>query len=233
MASGPLLKSRDGIPSPLPRPATLDLAAEARIARSRFYPVTVAYTAFAAAVLVYGIRTDARATLIAFAWGVVGWTLLEYLVHRFLLHGVFPETRGRPGRWLHARFDRMHADHHQRPWDGMHVNGHLETVPFAVALGGLAFLAAPHPAGPAFIAALVQSYVVEEWIHYAVHFHQGGGPYFRYIRRHHLYHHGVRGKEEAFGLTSHIWDVPFGTTIGSTSRGPEDPSAASRPPCAC
>jgi sterol desaturase/sphingolipid hydroxylase (fatty acid hydroxylase superfamily) len=98
----------------------------------------------------------------------------------------------------------------------MHVNGRFETLPFAAALAALSFLG-PFPAAPAFVAALLQCYVIEEWVHYAVHFHHGGGPYFRYIRRHHLYHHGVRGKHEAFGLTSHLWDVPFGTDVGSSA----------------
>jgi cyclopropane-fatty-acyl-phospholipid synthase len=156
---------------------------------------------------------------------VLAWTLTEYLVHRFVLHGTFPRREGRLGLWLHERFDRMHADHHQRPWDGMHVNGRFETIPFAVALAVPSFFG-PFPAAPAFVAALLQCYVVEEWVHYAVHFHHGGGPYFRYIRRHHLYHHGVRGKQEAFGLTSHLWDVPFGTGAGSSAGGRLDGSAS-------
>ena len=69
-----------------------------------------------------------------------------------------------------------------------------------------------------FVATILQSYVVEEWIHYAVHFHHFRGRYFRYIRRHHLYHHGARGGHVAFGLSSGVWDVPLGTRIPSKDR---------------
>jgi len=40
---GVVLKSRDGIPRPIAPPPGVDLAEEARTARSRFYPVTVAW----------------------------------------------------------------------------------------------------------------------------------------------------------------------------------------------
>ena len=44
-------KSLDGVPMPAAPPADLDLAREARIARRRFYPVTVLYAAYAAELL--------------------------------------------------------------------------------------------------------------------------------------------------------------------------------------
>jgi hypothetical protein len=69
---------------------------EARTARSRFYPVTVAYTAYALAVATVALREDGRTAALSVAAGVVAWTLLEYLVHRHVLHGRFPDGRG----WL-------------------------------------------------------------------------------------------------------------------------------------
>lgn len=212
-----LLKSRNGIPSPRLPPHGVDLAREARIARTRFYPLTIAYTAYAIAILVPAFRMSVRATIAALVAALVSWTLIEYLFHRYILHGPFPDEGGRLRRWMHDRFDGMHADHHQRPWDGHHINGRFESLPAALAMAAFSYLL-PHPAGPVFVAALLQSYVVEEWIHYAVHFHAFKGRYFTHIRRHHLYHHGMRGRDVAFGLTSAIWDQPFGTHIGEADR---------------
>jgi sterol desaturase/sphingolipid hydroxylase (fatty acid hydroxylase superfamily) len=228
-----LLKSRDGIPSPLPFPRDVDMAREARIARRRFYPVTLAYTAYALAVLVPGVRMSAGATLGATAAALAVWTLVEYLFHRYILHGPFPPAGGHVRRWLHDRFDRMHADHHQRPWDGLHINGRFETVPAALAMAAGSYLL-PHPEGPVFVAMLLQCYVIEEWIHYSVHFHTWKGRYFAHIRRHHMYHHGNRGRDVAFGLTSAIWDRPFGTRVGAADRARVEmarpaPSACGRP----
>ena len=67
------------------------MAKEARTARSRFYPVTIAYTAYALVVLTRGVRADARTALLSVVAGVSGWTLVEYFVHRYVLHGRFPD----------------------------------------------------------------------------------------------------------------------------------------------
>jgi sterol desaturase/sphingolipid hydroxylase (fatty acid hydroxylase superfamily) len=218
MYRGTILKSRDGIPLPTTPPPGTDMASEARTARSRFYPITIAYTAYALVVLGLGLRASPWTTMLVVLTGAICWTLVEYLVHRYILHGRFPEGPGWLGRPLHVLFDPSHGDHHQRPWDGRHINGGFSSVPFAVVLALASFLA-PLPPLPVFVATVLLSYVVEEWIHYAVHFHHLPGRYFSYIRKHHLYHHSRRGRDVAFGLSSGVWDVPLRTRIPSKDRG--------------
>jgi len=132
-------------------------------------------------------------------------------VHRYVLHGRFPDGAGWLRHKMHAFFDTMHGDHHLRPWDGMYINGFLDTLPFAVVLALLSFLA-PLPTAPVLVAMLLQCYVIEEWVHYSVHFHRFKLYYFDYIRRHHLYHHSPQPGERAFGLTSGVWDALVRTT---------------------
>ena len=59
------------------------------------------------------------------------------------------------------------------------------------------------------LAGVVQSYVVEEWVHHSVHFYNFRSPYFRYMKKHHFYHHTSPGMERGFGLTSGLWDAAF------------------------
>ncbi len=177
MYRGLVLKSRDGIPRPIAPPPGVDMREEARTAWSRFYPVTVAYTAYALAVAIVAVREDGRAAGLSVAAGVVAWTLFEYLVHRHVLHGRF-----------------------------------------AVVLALPSYLA-PVPTVPMFVATILQCYVIEEAIHYSVHFHRFRWRYFRYLRRQHLYHHSARGGDVAFGLTSGVWDVPFRTRVSAEDRG--------------
>ena len=212
-----ILKSFDGIPPPAWPPRGLDMAKEARTARSRFYPVTIAYTAYALAVLALGVRAEPRTALLSVVAGVSTWTLVEYLVHRYVLHGRFPDGPGWLRHGLHVLFDASHGDHHLRPWDGRHVNGGFATAPFALILALVGFLA-PLPTQPVFVATILQCYVVEEWLHYAVHFHRFPGRYFSYIRKRHIYHHTGRGAEVAFGLSNGIWDVPLRTRIPANDR---------------
>jgi cyclopropane-fatty-acyl-phospholipid synthase len=212
MYRGTVLKSRDGIPRPTPPPPGTDMLKEARTARRRFYPVTVAYTAYASAVLTVGLRENLRSAALACLSGASSWTLVEYLVHRYVLHGVFPDGPGWLRRLLHTLFDSSHGDHHARPWDGRHVNGAYASVPFALPLAATSLLA-PFPSVPVFVATILLAYVFEEWIHYSVHFHRLPGRYFAYIRLHHHYHHSRRGRDTAFGLSSGVWDLPLRTRI--------------------
>jgi len=213
---GVVLKSVHGIPFPS-YPRGVDLPREARTARSRFYPVTVLYTAYFVVVAALGLRARPWATLAYAALGVVLWTWLEYMVHRFVLHGRFPDGAGWLQHRLHRFFDTMHGDHHQRPWDGMYINGYLDSLPFAVLFILLSFLA-PLPTAPVMVASLLQCYVIEEWVHYTVHFHRFRSRYFVYIRRHHLYHHSPRCIETAFGLTGGLWDMILGTRVPPADR---------------
>ena len=214
---GIVLKSRDGIPPPALPPRGINLANEARTARQRFYPVTLVYTTYALAVIAAGLRTNGRTAVLFIGVAAACWTLIEYLVHRHVLHRAFSNGPGRLRSILHHVFDPSHGDHHLRPWDGRHINGGVDTVPFAGGFALASFLA-PLPTLPVFVAAILQCYVIEEWIHYAVHFHRFRGRYFEYIRKHHLYHHSARGRTAAFGLSSGIWDVPFRTRIPSKDR---------------
>jgi hypothetical protein len=215
---GSILKSVHGLPFPV-YPRDVDLPKEARTARRRFMPVTILYTSYLLPMLVLGLRARFWASILTFAVGVAFWTWLEYTVHRFVLHGRFPDGPGRFQHLVHRFFDTMHGDHHLRPWDGMYINGFLDSLPFAIILVALSYLV-PFSTAPLFVATLLQCYVIEEWVHYTVHFHRFRSRYFDYIRRHHLYHHCPRGTEPpvAFGLTNGIWDVLRGTRISAEDR---------------
>ena len=211
---GVLLKSLVGIPAPdFPIPKGVVMADQAQIARGRFYPVTLLFTAFALSVLIPALLFHPFPALISLGLGVVFWTLLEYLVHRHVLHGRFPDGPGFLKHRIHTFFDTMHADHHRRPWDGMYINGYLDAIPFGVLFAVIGFLFFPYYKGPVFVAALLQCYVIEEWVHYTVHFHNFKSRYWRYIRRHHWYHHSRGEMAEAFGLTSGLWDGILGTPV--------------------
>jgi sterol desaturase/sphingolipid hydroxylase (fatty acid hydroxylase superfamily) len=192
---------------------------EAIIARRRLYPSTLLYVGYGLTMLWLGLRSSSPLVALAFfSAGAAAWTLLEYFVHRYILHGRFPAGPG-PLRWFaHEYFDPLHWEHHARPWDGHHINGTLrDTLPFALLFVAVAALA-PLPTAPMFVAGLMQAYITEEWIHQSVHFYHFRNRYFRYIRRHHLYHHSPIGLEVGYGLTSGFWDVIWRTRIPEADR---------------
>ena len=213
-----LLKSEVGsFPEPA-FPPGIDLEAEDRRARRRLYPVTVIYSVHLAVVLTLAVRSSHTARALGFAaLGFATWTLAEYLSHRFILHVAFPKGKGPLRRALHHLFDASHADHHARPWDGNHINGHLDTLFVAAVLVPLSLLARPDGA-PVAVAALFACYVAEEWAHHAMHFWNFRWGYFQYVRRRHLYHHSRHGVGTAYGITSDFWDKVFGTRIPAPAR---------------
>ena len=200
----------------------IDLATEARKSRRRLYPVSIAYSLYASVVLGLAWRSAGPGRPLAFSGsGLALWTVAEYLVHRHVLHGRFPDGPGFLRCWLHRAFDNLHVEHHARPWDGNHINGTIkDTGPYVAVLAALSFLA-PLPTAPVLVASFMLAYVAEEWVHHSVHFvsvYGLKGPYWWYITRHHQYHHSPRGSELAFGLTNGLWDLVFGTRIPARDR---------------
>jgi sterol desaturase/sphingolipid hydroxylase (fatty acid hydroxylase superfamily) len=134
--------------------------------------------------------------------GVLTWTFLEYLIHRWMGHD--------------RRFQRT-------PFGKEHVRHHIEGDYFAptwkklvLAVGLTAMLSVPAALlvgatpGIAYVAGLMIFYGVYELIHRREHTHAGIGPYGRWARRHHFHHHFGDGRSN-HGVTSPLWDLVFGT----------------------
>lgn len=212
-----LLKSEVGPYPELRFPQGIDLQAEDHKARRRLYPVSIIYSVQFAVVLALATRSHHLLTALRFvALGVIAWIPIEYWAHRYILHGVFPK-RGLFGSVLHYLFDSSHSDHHARPWDGMYINGHIDTLWVALVAVPTSFLLPAHTA-PVFVATVLACYTAEEWVHHATHFWNFRWSYFQYLRRRHLYHHSRHGVGVGYGVTSGIWDVVSGTRIPARMR---------------
>ncbi len=204
-------------------PSSVYKREQAAISRRRLYPVTVFYTCFSAIMLAFALRTAHPWMALAFfVAGVPMWSLVEYLFHRYILHGRFKQSKKFYKKFymglMNKYLDPLHWEHHERPSDGMHINGELkDLLPlFAVALP-LSFIF-PFYTAPLLLAGTIQSYVAEEWIHHSIHYYNFRNPYFRYVKRYHLYHHSSRGIESGFGITSGVWDVMFKTRFPDNVR---------------
>lgn len=211
------LKSKTGLPRP-GFPEGVDLRVEAARSRRRLLPVSILYSALSCGVLSYAVGSGHRSAIGFYVAGALFWTYLEYFAHRYVLHGVFPDGKGLWRQFLHRYFDHLHWQHHARPWDGNHINGTIkDSFPFLALVGGLSLLAPFHTV-PVFLAGTIQFYIFEEWVHHSVHFYNFENPYFRYIRKHHLFHHSAQGSEVAYGLSNGAWDVICQTRIDADVR---------------
>jgi hypothetical protein len=133
-----------------------------------------------------------------FAAGVLWWTLLEYLLHRFAFHG------GAAGLGV-----RHHA-HHDDVRSRTLALASPPAVAAGLALHALALLGLLGPAaGGAALAGVAAGYAAYEAIHLAAHRPRPRSRWLRRLRRHHLLHHGA--PEARFGVTTALWDRVFGT----------------------
>ena len=192
---------------------------QAGISRRMLYPVTTFYTCYSLIMMIVAGRT--KHAFVAVAFYLVGapiWTFIEYLSHRYVLHGRYKPGKGLPRKLLVKYINPLHWEHHDHPFDGEHINGELkDLLPMFAVFAPLSFIFPVYTA-PMLLAGVCQCYVLEEWVHHSVHFYNFRNRYFKYIRKHHIYHHTSTGMKLGYGFTSAIWDVVFKTRYSAAVR---------------
>lgn len=154
-------------------------------------------------------RFCARGTLLrslpAIAGGLCLFCLLEYLIHRFVLHA----RPSRNGLILRVQM-RMHVGHHIDP-----TNLPIVFIPVgAVAALAFAFANLYGWLGlnvAAWMSGNLIGLLHYEWTHFTAHFPAGPGTRWgRFLRRNHLLHH-YHNEHYWVGVTSPLFDVLLGT----------------------
>jgi sterol desaturase/sphingolipid hydroxylase (fatty acid hydroxylase superfamily) len=155
------------------------------------------------AMLVVAHRTAASgagalpAFLLAAAGGYASWTLLEYLVHRFVYHRV---------RW----FRRLHDSHHAHPQE-LFGGPPVVTVALILTIAFVALFGRPEGLAEGAAFGMLAGYMAYMAVHHAAHhriMRPGGLP--DRICRHHLRHH-FDTEERFFGISTSFWDRILGT----------------------
>ena len=140
-----------------------------------------------------------------FLLGVLMWTLLEYVVHRYVFHY---EPKTRPGKMLHFI---IHGVHHDYPNDASRlVLPPVISVPMAVLLYFL-FTFTFRGYAPPISAGFALGYVCYDMIHYATHHFAMKNRVGLWLKHYHLRHH-YKEDEAGFGVSSPLWDYVFRTT---------------------
>ncbi len=140
--------------------------------------------------------------------GLILWTLIEYLLHRFVFHWT---QVAEPWRSL---FSGLHMAHHRDPQErSLIIAPPLVSLLISLLFYGLCFAITWNMAFSALLVAGIQiAYIYYEWVHYGVHEFQARTPWTRYQKRYHLTHHSKKPKE-VFGVTVPFWDWVFGTRL--------------------
>jgi sterol desaturase/sphingolipid hydroxylase (fatty acid hydroxylase superfamily) len=179
--------------------------------KASYYADMVLYPVLIAGLFLADLSAADR-TPFAWLWlvsclvGIPVWTLLEYLLHRFVFHEL-------PG------IVELHAMHHARPsayvaspvWVGFLAWSGIVFLPLWLA--GDFELAAGATSG------LLLGYVWYLVVHDAVHRWPLQNSWLRKARRRHLLHHRGADLSGNFGVSTGFWDVAFRTEIKANSSG--------------
>ena len=138
---------------------------------------------------------------LAFVLGLVLWTFLEYVLHRWAFHE----------RVLGMAVAREHIEHHAKVDYFAPLSVKLAiAVPIVGTIFalGLLFTAATFASG--LVIGVLSGWIVYEVIHRRIHVAAPLNGYGRWARRHHLSHHLGNAKLN-HGVSTPIWDHVFGT----------------------
>ncbi len=140
-----------------------------------------------------------------FVVGGLTWTLLEYIIHRYVFHY---EPKTRVGKLLHFI---IHGVHHDYPNDATRlVMPPIVSVPLAVVFY-VVFILTLGRFAPAALAGFGFGYVCYDTIHYATHHFAMKRGVWRWLKQYHLRHH-YHDDQGGYGVSSPLWDYVFKTT---------------------
>lgn len=174
------------------------------------YAILIYLTLAAGAIGVsVALAEAAMAPLLSAVAVILLYPLVEYLLHRFVLHARFLYKSPLTAKL----WKRIHFDHHQNPNDLSVLFGALHTtlppiaiitLPLGWAIGG------PAAAAAAFAAGLLV-FAFYEFCHCVQHLpFKPRSAWLQRIKKSHLAHH-FHNEQGNFGITSFVWDRAFGT----------------------
>jgi sterol desaturase/sphingolipid hydroxylase (fatty acid hydroxylase superfamily) len=165
--------------------------------RADFLLYACALPALAAFLLWTAPRADWLSASLWSVMGLVGWTLIEYTLHRFVLHGVHP-------------FRGWHEAHHDRPRALICAPTIFSATLIAVlvflpvwAIGGLACACSV-------TLGLLVGYLAYATTHHGTHHWRANNSWFKARKRWHASHHHAHDLA-CYGVTNSFWDHVFGT----------------------
>lgn len=176
---------------------TLEHSKVSNIVDFTFYWVCVLF--LTAYLLVNVSRYQLVESLFLILAGLISWTAIEYLLHRFVLHGLQP-------------FKNWHREHHKRP----NALICLPTVLSAALIITLVFFPALFVLGLLHACALTLGvligYLAYTIIHHGIHHWHMNSHWLRKRKRWHRLHHHVDSNSH-YGVTNSFWDNVFGSVF--------------------
>jgi len=157
--------------------------------------------------------------------GLVFWTLLEYVLHRWVFHFV-PSPNSELAQDVHFL---IHGVHHDWPHDADRlVMPPVMSIFLALVIGYPIYLVVGPPLFDPFFAGLVAGYIWYDMTHYAVHHVKPRTELGAKLRKHHYLHH-FKQPGARYGVSTPFWDVIFRTLPRAERPAPATASSGGGP----
>jgi cyclopropane-fatty-acyl-phospholipid synthase len=180
-----------------------------RLSRTAYYADFAIYAAALAVLLAIAASgsswTQRLHWLAACVSGTLGWTLIEYLLHCFILHG---------DSTLASIFAPMHAVHHQSPRAYVGTPTWITLGVFCLAAFVPAWACVSRNVASGLTAGVMAGFLWYGVVHHVIHYRRPRllVAWLASTARRHMYHH-YSAQRGNFGVTIAFWDYVFGTVI--------------------
>lgn len=136
--------------------------------------------------------------------GLISWTFIEYILHRFILHGLPP-------------FNKWHNQHHERTSALIYTPTIFSASLFTAFIFMPIFLVSDVWIACALTLGILLGYLAYTVMHHAIHHLRMDSQWLKQRRRWHALHH-IDSSNHArraghYGVTTEFWDHVFGTII--------------------
>jgi cyclopropane-fatty-acyl-phospholipid synthase len=126
---------------------------------------------------------------VPFVLGLIGWTIFEYLFHRFILHNI----------------KTLHQAHHDNPDGYVAPSSFITLTAFSALYGVLAALGTDN-----MMSGILAGYFIYIIVHDRSHHgHPKHNSVLGYLKRKHQQHHYLYDKN--YSVSMPVWDVLLGT----------------------
>ena len=128
--------------------------------------------------------------------GLLGWSAIEYVLHRFVLHGVQP-------------FQGWHAAHHERPAALISAPTVLSASLILILVFVPAWLLTDGWSASALTLGVLTGYLAYAVTHHATHHWRGKSAWLKRRKHLHALHHQRIKSPCCYGVTNAFWDNVF------------------------
>jgi len=178
-----------------------------KLTRTHISVPLIVFSIISSGLIYYGLDKtyiSAFNTPLLFLAGFLAFTLIEYVMHRFLFH-LIPKNE-KQEKFAYT----IHGVHHDYPKDKDRL---AMPIPLSITLSTVFFFIYKLIMGNlvfAFLPGFLIGYASYLWVHYMVHAFQPPKNFWKILWVHHGIHH-YKEPNRAFGVSSPLWDVIFRT----------------------